>query len=161
MKRFCVAAVLLCLPLWLASCGSPSPSQPTLDYGELVTPALDKDITQCVTEQQLSAAVGRDMTLTGVYEDGTQAVYTDATGRYTVMVNMKNMTREAFDALADGLEDAEPVEELGERACWVGGQELLCYAAGYGIDVAIETTASRSPLPQARAVVQALLEAVE
>lgn len=129
-----LVAALLCAALVLPAAGCrQQPEQPELDYSTLVTDPLDRDITACVTARQVSDAVGMPMTLAGVYEHGTLAVFTAESGGQVTLC-LQNMSRAEYDETVALYEQMQPVENLGEAAVWTG-EELLVYAGGYGLDV--------------------------
>lgn len=126
-----VAAMLL-----LGGCGD---AEPELDYESLVVAPVDVAITDCITQEQVSTIIGMPVTLLGVYEDGTQAIYMSEDGAYQANINLKNESRAVFDsniaALGDG---AEMVTSYGEVAYWCSATgELVLYQNGYALGVSV------------------------
>ncbi len=137
MKNVCkLLAVVLAALLLLCGCGK---KEPEIDYESLVVAPVDVNITDCLTEEQVSAVMGTPMTLLGVFEDSTQAIYTSADSTSQVIINLKNQTQELFRANAEALGDAaSAVTTIGEEAYWcreIG--ELLVYQNGYALGVAV------------------------
>lgn len=129
-------AVFLVVLLVLCGCGE---KEVDLDYESLVVAPVDVSVTDCITEDQVTTVIGVPMTLLGVYEDGTQTIYTSEDGTCQVNVNLKNQTRELFNSEIDALGDAVTmVTSVGEVAYWCNTTgELLVYYNGYSLGVAV------------------------
>lgn len=127
-------AVVLLASLLLCSCGN---EEVELDYNSLVVAPVDVNITDCITDSQVSTVVGVPMTLLGVYEDGTQAIYMSEDGTCQVTVNLKNQTQELFnDNIQDLGDSVTMVTSVGEAAYWCSETgELLVYQHGYSLGV--------------------------
>ena len=80
-------AVVLATLLLLCGCGN---KEPEIDYNSLVVAPLDITITDCISEEQIGSVMAYPMTLLGVFEDGTQAIYQSDDGMYQVTINLKN-----------------------------------------------------------------------
>lgn len=133
-----LTAILVAALLLLCGCGTPAESDP--DYSRLITAPVDLQITDCITEQQLTTIMGCPMTLLGTYEDNTQAIYTSSDDSASmVTINLKNQTRGVFDAdIAAAGTSVTLHDGVGEAAFWssVTG-ELLVYTNGYYLGVAV------------------------
>jgi len=133
-----LTAIIVAALLLLCGCGAPAESDP--DYSRLITAPVDLHITDCITEQQLTAIMGCPMTLMGTYEENTQAIYTSSDdGAYMVTINLKNQTRGVFDAdIAAAGDSVTLYDGVGEAAFWssVTG-ELLVYTNEYCLGVAV------------------------
>ena len=152
----CISLLLaLCLPLCgLAGCGKDE--EP--NYSALIEPALDVALENCLDADTLNAVLGYNMQLLGVYEDGTQMVFSNEAGEQ-VMVQMLNQTREGFDGLLEGMEPLEAVEGLGESAYWHSGTaQLMTYANGYAISVCITISDDMDVLSPSKSFTQCILD---
>ncbi len=127
-------AVVLLASLLLCSCGN---NETDLDYNSLVVAPVDVNITDCITDAQVSTVMGYPMTLLGVYEDGTQAIYMSEDGTCQVTINLKNESRALFDSNA-AQQQTTLQEGLGETAYWsVETGELVVYANSYALGVSV------------------------
>lgn len=132
-----VLPVFLAVALLLCSCGTNA--EEDYNYEDLIEAPVDISVTDCITEQQVSDVMGTTMVLLGTFEDGTQVIYTSEDSLCQVNVNLKNQTRESFDAHIASLGDSvEMVTSVGEVAYWCEETgELLVYHNGYFLGVAV------------------------
>lgn len=129
-------AVVLATLLLLCGCGN---KEPEIDYDALVVAPLDITITDCISEEQISSVMAYPMTLLGVFEDGTQAIYQSDDGMYQVTINLKNESRAVFDNNAAN-QQTTLQEGIGETAYWsLETGELVAYANGYALGVSVLT----------------------
>ena len=129
-------AVVLATLLLLCGCGN---KEPEIDYNSLVVAPLDVTITDCISEEQIGSVMAYPMTLLGVFEDGTQAIYQSDDGMYQVTINLKNESRAVFDSNAAG-QQTTLQEGVGETAYWsLETGELVVYANGYALGVSVLT----------------------
>ena len=139
-KMWCwlLAAVLFYTGV-MAGCGPKEMADSEPDYSALIVPPVDLTITDCISEQELSAILGTSMTLLGVYEESSNAMYQSADGVCMVTINMRNQTRAGFDAAMTGIDAGVTLQEgVGEVACWYGDPaQLMLYSSGYAVEVAV------------------------
>ena len=129
-------AVVLATLLLLCGCGN---KEPEIDYNSLVVAPLDITITDCISEEQIGSVMAYPMTLLGVFEDGTQAIYQSDDGVYQVTINLKNESRAVFDNNAAN-QQTTLQEGIGETAYWsLETGELVVYANGYALGVSVLT----------------------
>jgi len=162
MKRLCkLLALTLTLTLLLCGCGQKA--EPEIDYKDLVVAPVDLSITDCITEQQITSVVGHSMQLLGVYEDGVQAIWQSDDGACQVTIHMMNQTREVFDSQVADSEVAMTLQEgLGEAAFWYEGRtELMLYANGYALDVAVVCSDTPLTEPYVRQIAELMLTAIQ
>lgn len=130
---------LLCCGL-LAGCGE-EPVEPPVeyDYKNLTEPVVDLLITDCITEEQLSAVLGYPMHLLSLGDSDTQAIYQSEDGACMVSISLKNQTLELFNSTITDLgESVTLFEGVGEVAYWSSTTgELLVYQSGYALGVAV------------------------
>ena len=158
-----VGIVGLLAALLLGGCGKPAPETSDLDYSTLIVPAVDLTITECITEQQLTTAVGYPMHLLGVYEENTQAVYLSEDGDCQVTIHMMNQTRAGFEAqVAAATVPMIMQEGVGEVAYWYeGAAQLMVYSDGYALDVAVSCADTAGMEPQTRQVAELILSRLQ
>ncbi len=167
MKRiFKVSLVCLCCATLLCSCSlfgdKPEDESVHVDYSQMVTDPVDVSIEDCITDQQVSTVVGVPMTLLGVYEEGTQAVFMSEDATCQVNVNLMNQARSVFDSTVGGAENATLQEGMGEVAYWFEETgELVVYAAGYSLGVAVVTTDPTSRMSFAQQIVTTILNTLQ
>ncbi len=141
MKNSIVFGMILCLLCGLlGGCGAEAPeSTPEPDYSSLIVPPVDVTITNCIREQELSSILGCTVSLLGLGEDGSQAVYQSMDGTCVVSIHLINQTRAGFDAMVANAAVAMELQEgLGEIAYWYEGKaQLMVYSGGYAVDVAV------------------------
>lgn len=162
MNRLCkLLALTLTFALLLCSCGKPQ--EPEVDYNDLVVAPVDLSITDCITEQQIASVVGHSMQLLGVYEDGVQAIWQSDDGACQVTIHMMNQTREVFDSQVADSEVAMTLQEgLGEAAFWYEGRtEMMLYANGYALDVAVVCSDTPLTEPYVRQIAELMLAAIQ
>ncbi|MBQ8683476.1 MAG: hypothetical protein IJ518_03030 [Clostridia bacterium] len=139
MRKLSVFLLIFVLGVTLAGCGGAPQEASEPDYSALIVPPVDLTITDCISEQELSTVLGYTMTLLGVGEEGSQAVYQTEDGTCIVTVHMLNQTRAGFDAMVNA--SAVPMvlqEGLGESAYWYGDTaQLMLYSGGYAVDVSV------------------------
>lgn len=149
-----VLPVFLAVALLLCGCGENTNTD--YDYEDLVEAPLNKAITDCLTEEQVSDVVGADMTLLDVYDEGTQAIYQSADGMVQVTVNLKNESRTAFDERSAALVTV-PQEGMGDVAYWSSEtDELVVHQNGYTLGVWV--MAEGDTFEMSKQIAQAVLE---
>lgn len=151
-KRIGVLAAALLLLVSLTACGDEA-KEP--NYSALIEEPLDISLGDCLDAATLNTLIGYDMELVGVFEDGTQMVFTGIAGSQ-VMVNAINETRQGFDDMMANMTNLEVVEGLGEVAWWNGG-ELMVYANGYALSVAVRLSDDVVTLPHAKSITEHIL----
>lgn len=168
MKRICkmtllcvLCATLLCGCHWFVS--KPADESVDVDYSQLVTAPVDVALADCISEQQVTTVIGVPMTLLGVYEEGTQAVFMSEDAACQVNINLMNQTRAVFDATITGNEAPVTVQEgLGETAYWFEETgELVVYAGGYSLGVAVieaDPTAQKTHTQQIATIILETLQ---
>lgn len=161
MKNLCklltICVACLCL---LAGCEKANTeSEVQVDYSALTVPRVDLKITDCISEQELQTILGYPVTLSGMFEENTQAIYTSEDGTCQVTVHMINQTREGFDALVkDSTVEMVRQEGLGEAAYWYGETgQIMVYSGGYALDVAVTCVDIKEPQTYTRQVVEMIL----
>ena len=156
-----VCVILFALSLLLCGCAQQPAEE--LDYEKLVVPPVDLAITDCITDQQLSTVLGHSMQLLGVYEDGVQAIWQSDDGVCQVTIHMMNQTREVFDTQITDAESAMTMQEgVGEIAYWYEGRtQLLVYANGYALDVAVNCSDTPLTEPYVRQIAQLMLSVIQ
>ena len=163
MKRMIkIGVVCLCCAALLCGCqlfgGQPEDESVAVDYSQMVTDPVDISIENCITAQQVSTVVGTPMTLLGVYEEGTQAVFMSDDATCQVNINLMNQERSVFDATVGGAENATLQEGLGEAAYWFAETgELVVYAGGYSLGVAVVTLDPGTQMSFAQQIVTTIL----
>lgn len=155
MTKRIVALLALCLLLTaLVGCGKDK--EP--DYSALIDEPLDVALADCLDAATVNRVLGYNMELLGVYEDGTQMLFTNDLGEQ-VMVQMVNESREGFDDMLTDTESLEAQEDLGEVAYWHSGTaQLMTYADGYAISVCIMITDDMETLSHSRQLTEHVLE---
>lgn len=142
MKTLCKILVLclLCAALLCGCNGKPAESEP--DYSALTLPPVDLSITDCITAEELTAIMGSPMQLLGVFEDGSQAVFTSEDGTHQVLVHMLNQTLAGFEAMKNSSSyEMKWQEGLGEAAYWYGDtSQMMFFSGGYAVDIGISGT---------------------
>lgn len=156
-----VCVILLTLSLLLCGCSAAEPKE--LDYDKLVVPPVDLAITDCITDQQLSTVLGHSMQLLGVYEEGVQAIWQSDDGACQVTIHMMNQTREVFDSqITDAEVEMTMQEGLGEIAYWYESRtQLMVYANGYALDVAVVCSDTPLTEPYVRQIAQLMLSVIQ
>lgn len=144
LLAFSLAAVLL-----LSACGKENKKAQTEDdadvnYGDYITPVVDRKVTECISEMQLSSELGYPVHLSGTNGD-SEAWYESADNTCLVALTLENKSRAEFDTIA-----ADPAQwtmqtELGEVAYWnVNKTELIAYYSGYAVSVATDDASAAS-----------------
>lgn len=157
-----VTAIFLAAMMLLCGCGG-SQQDIEPDYSRLIVAPVDVQITDCITEQQLSTIMGCAMTLLGTYEDDTQAIYTASDDSAGVTINLKNQTRGVFDAeIAAAGDSVTLYDGVGEAAFWssVTG-ELLVYANEYCLGVAVTCADTTMVETYTRQVAETMIKALQ
>ncbi len=153
IARILTVLLVVCLPLLsLTACGD-EVKEP--DYSALIEEPLDISLEDCLDAATLNTLIGYDMELVGVFEDGTQMVFTGIAGSQ-VTVNAINETRQGFDDMMAEITGLEAVEGLGEVAWWNGG-ELMAYANGYALSVTVSLSDDVVTLPHAKSITEHIL----
>jgi len=150
--RFGALAATLLLLLTLSACGD-EVKEP--DYSALIEEPLDISLEDCLDAATLNTLIGYDMELVGVFEDGTQMVFTGIAGSQ-VTVNAINETRQGFDDMMVNMTDLEAVEGLGQVAWWRRG-ELMTYTDGYALSVVVRLSDDVVTLPHAKSITEHIL----
>ncbi len=153
--KLLAALLALCLPLTaLVGCGKDK--EP--DYSALIEEPLDVSLEDCLDAATVNQVLGYNMELLGVYEDGTQMLFTNDMGEQ-VMVQMVNESRQGFDDMLADMESLEAQPDLGEVAYWHGGTaQLMTYADGYAVSVCIMITDDMETLSHSRQLTEHILE---
>ncbi len=151
-KRMGALTAALLLLLSLAACGD---EMKEMDYSALIEEPLDISLEDCLDAATLNTLIGYDMELVGVFEDGTQMVFTGIAGSQ-VTVNAINETRQGFDKMMADMTGLEAVEGLGEVAWWSAG-ELMTYADGYALSVVVRLSDDMTTLSHARSITEHVL----
>ncbi len=149
MKTLCKVLVICLLSLLLlCGCGDEPEAQP--DYSSMIVPPVDLSITDCISEQELTAITGYPMQLMGLFEENSQAVYITETGACQVTVNMMNQTRAGFDAAVQTVIDLVTLQQgVGDIAyVYTDTPQLMVYSGGYALDVSV--IGAELPLAQAQ-----------
>ena len=139
-KKVLCAVLALLLMFTLAACGEGDADiySNESDYLPPITPPLDIAITACLSQGQVSAIMGKTMTASEPYEEGTWVMYTSADGTASVSVSMENQTEAIYDAMIGELVGGEAVTDIGTRAYWYAATgEMIDYCAGYSIAVTV------------------------
>ena len=139
MKKLLVFLCVFAALSLLSGCGGTNATSKEPDYSALIQPPVDLTITDCISEQELSTILGYSMTLLGVAEEGSQAVYQTDDGTCVVTVHMLNQTRAGFDAMVNASTVPMVLQEgLGESAYWYEETaQLMLYSGGYAVDIAL------------------------
>ena len=107
----------------------------TINYEDYVTPVVDRKVTDCISIQQINAAISYE-NMTETTATDSRADYYSEDGSCHLSLGLENKSRAAFDAIA-----ADPAlwtmqENLGEIAYWsVDHTELIAYQNGYSVSV--------------------------
>ena len=133
MKKGCLLAALVCICVTLFGCGAPV--EP--DYSDLIVPPLSGKVSDYLSIAEVEAVTGEPMTLQGLYEENSQAVYASAAeGNWQVTVNMQNNTRAGHDTFVRSLNACTSVEGVGEISHWCEETgSLLTFARGYTLEI--------------------------
>ena len=133
------AVLVLALTLTLTACGGDADVYSNVsDYLPPIEPPLDLAITDCLPQGQVGAVMGKPMTASDPYEDGTWVIYTSDDGTASVSVSMENQTEAIYDAMVADLVGGEAVTDLGARAFWYAERgEMIDYCDGYAIAVSV------------------------
>lgn len=161
-----VCLVCLCCAVLLCGCqlfsGQPEDESVAVDYSQMITDAVDIAIEDCITDQQISTVVGMPMTLLGVYEEGTQAVFMSEDATCQVNINLMNQPRSVFDSTVGGAENAVLQEGLGEAGYWFEETgELVVYAGGYSLGVAVVTVDPTNRITYAQQITTTILQKLQ
>ena len=140
-----VCAVGLAAVLLLSGCGKGSGSSGKstqelsgvdMDYEDFVD-RPDRDIAQCITEQEISSAMGVIMTLKP-YATKEKANYESEDASYVLTLVLQNSQRDTFNNMAADPAVWTPQVELGEAAFWNADQtELIAYQNGYAVSMTL------------------------
>lgn len=158
-----LTALSLAAMMLLCGCGGTNPDADP-DYSRLITAAVDLQITDCITEQQVSTVMGCGMTLLGTYEENTQAIYTSSDDSAAmVTINLKNQTRGVFDAdIAAAGDSVKVYDGVGEAAFWsTETGELLVYANEYCLGVAVTCADTTMVEAYTRQVAEIMIKALQ
>ncbi len=165
MKKICAILLisLLCCGL-MCGCGEePAETPADYDYSDLTEPVVDLKITDCITEQQLTAILGYSMLPPQIGESDTQAIYQSEDGACMVSISLKNQTRGVFDsdiaALSDTVTLYEGVGEVAYLSNVTG--ELLVYQSGYSLGVAVSIPETENGEPQTRQIAELMITALQ
>lgn len=143
MMKKCVqlAAFLLAMMLLVTACGNDDDmykkkEKEDVNYEDFVTPVVDRKVTDCITEAQVSALVGVPMQVAGTEGDSVVNYQSeDATVMITLM--LENKTRAEFESIVTESQVMWVMQAgLGEAAYWSETRtELIAYADGYAASV--------------------------
>ncbi len=110
------------------------------DYSALIEQPLDLALENLLDEAAVRAVTQWDVACLGVFDNGTQLLFSDESGAYQVMVQMINGTRQEFDEDVGQLDDLLSVENMGHVTWWHGEtRQLMTYVEGYAISVLVST----------------------
>ncbi|MBQ7089417.1 MAG: hypothetical protein IJN04_07245 [Clostridia bacterium] len=155
-------ALLLALMLLATACGreqepAVEDNGPSVNYEDYVKPVTDRKVAECITADEVSAAVGVPMSVAGSVSDDT-VNYQSADALYMVTVAMEFSTYEQIEAVAvDPTAGWTRQENVAEVAFWSeDSSELIAYYEGYGISVYFSRPNRSAMLAVLRAVLEDL-----
>jgi len=141
-----IFTVFLCvsLVLSLSSCGNKptEPAETTSTTTATTVPTLaqliEKDLSDMVTAEQLSAALGTPMSEPSVSSQGETLTSVGTEATVTLNVEVSEKPREIFDQVLLSYPIAVPCPNLGETA-WYSSiyHHLLVYDQGYMVTVEV------------------------
>lgn len=142
MKKWLpLAALLLAMMLLVTACGADKdvhkkPEKDDIDYQDFITPVVDRKVTDCITEAQISSLVGVPMQFAGSEGDAV-ANYQSEDASMMITLMLENKNRAEFETIVTESEVMWVMQEgLGEAAYWSEDRtELIAYADGYAASV--------------------------
>lgn len=143
MKK--LPALLLAL-LLLATCATACGEQadppvvneedpaPSINYEDYIKPVVDRKVSDCITEAELSAMMDVEVKL--MIDTASAATYQSDNGYYMVTLALESRTRDEFDTMVADAAIWTPHAGVGEVAYWgVGQTEIVAYQSGYAVSV--------------------------
>ena len=107
---------------------------PSINYEDYVKPVVDRKVSDCITEAELSAMMAVDVKL--VIDTDSAATYQSDNGYYMVTLALESRTRDEFDAMVADTTIWTPHIGVGEVAYWgVDQTEMVAYQSGYAVSV--------------------------
>ncbi len=164
MKKICAILLIGLLCVGLCACGEEPVEAPAdYNYNNLTEPVVDVEITDCITEQQLSTILGVSVLPPQLGDSNTQAIYQSEDGTCMVSISLKNQARGVFDSDIAALGDAAAmVTTYGEVAYWCSTTgELLVYQNGYALGIAVSIAGVDSTETYVSQIAQAMVTALQ
>lgn len=107
---------------------------PSINYEDYVKPVVDRKVSECITEAELSDMMDVEVKL--VIDTDSAATYQSENGHYMVTLALESRTRDEFDTMVADTAIWTPHAGVGEAAYWgVGQTEMVAYQSGYAVSV--------------------------
>ena len=107
---------------------------PSINYEDYVKPVVDRKVSDCITEVELSDMMAVEVKL--VIDTDSAATYQSDNGYYMVTLALENQSRAEFDRMVEDTTIWTPHAGVGEVAYWgVDQTEMVAYQSGYAISV--------------------------
>ena len=134
---------MLMMTVLLTACGggaASNPAQqeedtgPSINYEDYVKPVVDRKVSDCITEEELSDVMDVEVKL--VIDTDSSATYQSDNGYYMVTLSLENQSRDEFDRMVADTTIWTPHVGVGEASYWgVDQTEFVAYQSGYAISV--------------------------
>ena len=107
---------------------------PTIKYEDNIKPVVDRKVSDCITEAELSAMMDVEVKL--MIDTASAATYQSDNGYYMVTLALESRARDEFDAMVADTAIWTPHAGVGEVAYWgVGQTEMVAFQSGYAVSV--------------------------
>lgn len=107
---------------------------PSINYEDYIKPVVDRKVSDCITEAELSAMMDVEVKL--MIDTASAATYQSDNGYYMVTLALESRTRDEFDTMVADTAIWTPHAGVGEVAYWgVGQTEIVAYQSGYAVSV--------------------------
>ena len=107
---------------------------PSINYEDYVKPVVDRKVSDCITEEELSDVMDVEVKL--VIDTDSSATYQSDNGYYMVTLSLENQSRDEFDRMVADTSIWTPHVGVGEASYWgVDQTEFVAYQSGYAISV--------------------------
>ena len=142
-KLLALLLAVLMLAAFATACGEETPSPvveeeddttPSINYEDYVKPVVDRKVSDCITEAELSDMMAVEVKL--VIDTDSAATYQSDNGYYMVTLALENQSRAEFDRMVEDTTIWTPHAGVGEVAYWGLDQtEMVAYQSGYAVSV--------------------------
>ena len=142
-KLLALLLALLLVATFATACGEETPppvveeeddTTPSINYEDYVKPVVDRKVSDCITEAELSDMMDVEVKL--VIDTDSAATYQSDNGYYMVTLALENQSRAEFDRMVEDTTIWTPHAGVGEVAYWGLDQtEMVAYQSGYAVSV--------------------------
>lgn len=136
----CVGAVVILTSLWLSGCKQSNTSASLVIESEQTVPTLlNVDISNILTREQVSSALGVTVGEPQIYDSGTTVNYSTEDAKSSAEISMMECDADKYNSTVALYSDAVDSPNLGESAKWSAqNKQLLAYSNGYMISVTVD-----------------------